>query len=86
MDEIKNFDQEDMDEYDIMLLDAQEEVYVWIGKKASENERILAPRFAEVNLRIGKSFSCLKLDFSFNNLSQYRTISLLIQYLLFVYF
>lgn len=48
MEEIKHFTQEDLDDDDIMILDVQEEVFVWVGKGASEEERTRGPRFAEV--------------------------------------
>lgn len=50
VEEIKHFDQEDLDDYDIMMMDIQDEVFVWVGKHASENERILAPQLAEVRI------------------------------------
>lgn len=47
--EIKYFEQDDLDDDDIMILDIQQEVYVWIGKNASDEERRRGPKFAEVN-------------------------------------
>lgn len=52
VEEIKHFDQEDLDDDDIMILDVQEEVFVWVGKGASDEERERGPKFAEVILLI----------------------------------
>nr|CAB3267612.1 villin-1 [Phallusia mammillata] len=37
--EINNFDQDDLDEDDVMLLDSGSEIYLWIGKGANAQER-----------------------------------------------
>ncbi|KAJ8977326.1 hypothetical protein NQ317_018608, partial [Molorchus minor] len=44
---IEDFEQEDLFDEDIMILDTNDEVFVWIGKGASEEEREKGPRFAE---------------------------------------
>lgn len=49
VDEIKHFDQEDLDDDDIMMLDVQDQVFVWIGQSASDDEKQRAPKFAEVS-------------------------------------
>lgn len=36
--EIEDFEQKDLDEDDVMVLDSTEEVYVWVGKEATEQE------------------------------------------------
>lgn len=48
VEEVKQFDQEDLCEDDIMMLDVQDEVFVWIGVNASDDEKARAPKFAEV--------------------------------------
>ncbi|KAG5880800.1 hypothetical protein JTB14_030818 [Gonioctena quinquepunctata] len=47
VEEIKNYDQEDMWDDDIMILDADTEVFVWTGKGASDAEKEKGPVFAE---------------------------------------
>nr|XP_023024257.1 gelsolin [Leptinotarsa decemlineata] len=47
VEEIKNYDQEDLWEDDIMVLDADTEVFVWIGRGASDEEKEKGPIFAE---------------------------------------
>jgi hypothetical protein len=39
---------QDLDEDDVMVLDSGDEIYVWIGNKASETERQLVSKMAEV--------------------------------------
>lgn len=60
VDEIKNFDQEDLDDYDIMMLDVQEQVFIWVGKGASEDEKTYSPQFAKVNLNKKNCYQNLK--------------------------
>lgn len=48
VEKVKQFDQEDLDDDDVMMLDVQDEVFVWIGNGASDDERDRAPKFAEV--------------------------------------
>jgi len=45
--EIFNFTQDDLDNDDVMLLDAFEEVFVWVGKNASKREREMANQVAK---------------------------------------
>jgi len=45
--EIFNFSQDDMINDDIMLLDAYQTVYVWIGNKSNKFEKAGATRSAE---------------------------------------
>jgi len=39
---------QDLDEDDIMVLDYGDEIYVWVGNKASQEERQLGMKMAEV--------------------------------------
>lgn len=49
---IEDFEQEDLNDDDIMIMDAGDEVYVWIGKGATEREIEKGPVFAEVKLKL----------------------------------
>ncbi|XP_071439636.1 gelsolin, cytoplasmic [Hetaerina americana] len=51
VEEIGNFKQEDLDEDDVMMLDTGDEVYVWIGDKASTEEKQKAMKVAEDYLK-----------------------------------
>lgn len=51
MEQIEDYGQEDLSEDDIMLLDNDTEVFVWIGKGASDEEREKGPKFAERMLK-----------------------------------
>ncbi|KAJ8934876.1 hypothetical protein NQ314_013152 [Rhamnusium bicolor] len=51
MESVEDYEQEDLSDDDIMILDADSEVYLWIGKGASEQEREKGPRFAERMLK-----------------------------------
>lgn len=46
--EIDEFQQEDLDEDDIMLIDGGDELYLWEGRKASEEERRRSIEMAQV--------------------------------------
>lgn len=48
MEEIVKFDQEDLNEDDVFILDAFYEIYVWHGSDASDNEKVQAAKIAEV--------------------------------------
>ncbi|VDM38758.1 unnamed protein product [Toxocara canis] len=48
--EVVNFTQEDLDGDDIMLLDTGDNIYVWVGAQANENEKENAKQTAEVYL------------------------------------
>lgn len=39
VEEVDNFEQNDLDEDDVMILDGGDEVYVWEGKDSSDEER-----------------------------------------------
>jgi len=45
--EIFNFEKDDMVEDDVMILDSGDEIYVWIGNDATENERKESLKLAE---------------------------------------
>ncbi|KAL2081533.1 hypothetical protein ACEWY4_023386 [Coilia grayii] len=49
--EIANFNQDDLDEEDVMLLDIWDQIYLWIGKGASETEKEQAVTTAQEYLR-----------------------------------
>ncbi|XP_012691955.2 villin-1 [Clupea harengus] len=49
--EITNFNQDDLDEEDVMLLDIWDQVYLWIGKGASQKEKEEAVVTAQEYLR-----------------------------------
>ncbi|KAJ9583648.1 hypothetical protein L9F63_022014, partial [Diploptera punctata] len=51
VEEITHFRQEDLDEDDIMVLDSGDEIYVWIGNKASQEERQMGLKMAEEYLK-----------------------------------
>lgn len=46
--EIENFAQKDLDGDDVMMLDVSSTIYVWIGHKASDNEKTSAKGIAQV--------------------------------------
>ncbi|VDN36886.1 unnamed protein product, partial [Cylicostephanus goldi] len=48
IEEIANFNQESLDGDDVMLLDTYDQIYVWIGAGASEQEKEGATELAEV--------------------------------------
>ena len=39
---------QDLDEDDIMVLDSGDEIYVWVGNKASQEEKEMGLKMAEV--------------------------------------
>ncbi|CAG9816465.1 unnamed protein product, partial [Phaedon cochleariae] len=47
VEEVLHYEQEDLSDDDIMVLDADSEVFVWVGKGASSEEKEKGPRFAE---------------------------------------
>ncbi|XP_076119826.1 villin-1 [Alosa pseudoharengus] len=49
--EITNFNQDDLDEEDVMLLDIWDQIYLWIGKGANEKEKQEAVVTAQEYLR-----------------------------------
>ncbi|XP_023703559.1 gelsolin, cytoplasmic isoform X2 [Cryptotermes secundus] len=51
VEEITHFKQEDLDEDDVMVLDSGDEIYVWFGNKASEDERQMGLKMAEEYLK-----------------------------------
>ena len=52
---IINFHWQDLNEDDVMVLDSGDEVYVWIGKGADDQEKEKAFAMAEVTDRLRKS-------------------------------
>lgn len=42
---------QDLDEDDVMVLDSGDEIYVWVGKQASPEEKELSLKMAEVSSR-----------------------------------
>nr|CAH7748112.1 unnamed protein product [Callosobruchus chinensis] len=49
MEEIADFNQQDLWEDDVMVLDLDDEVFVWIGKGTTDEERSFGPKFVEVS-------------------------------------
>ena len=47
MKEIYNFSQSDLNNYDIMILDAYKTVYVWVGLKSNKHEKLNAIKKVE---------------------------------------
>lgn len=47
VEEIMDFDQEDLEEDDVMLLDTYREVFIWVGQGANQNEREEAMKLAK---------------------------------------
>merc|ERR1712150_436412 len=45
--QIFNFEQDDMVEDDVMILDSGDEVYVWLGNESDENERVESLKLAK---------------------------------------
>lgn len=50
VEEIKNFEQDDLSDDDIMILDGDDTVFVWIGKGASDEEKAKGPKYAHVSI------------------------------------
>lgn len=48
VEEIDDFDQEDLDEDDVMILDGGDELYLWMGKDSTEEERRQSMEVAHV--------------------------------------
>ncbi|KAL6730676.1 hypothetical protein Aduo_001630 [Ancylostoma duodenale] len=53
VEEISNFDQESLDGDDVMILDAQNSIYVWIGAGANPEEKMEAENTAQKYLQQG---------------------------------
>lgn len=49
IEEVFDFDQKDLDDDDIMILDAGKELFIWVGSGASEEERKRAPQLGKVS-------------------------------------
>lgn len=48
VEEIDDYDQDDLDEDDVMILDGGDELYIWEGKDSSEEERRKSLEVAQV--------------------------------------
>jgi gelsolin len=48
VEEISNFEQDDLDPDDIMVLDGGDEVYVWIGQGSTDEEKAKSNEMAKV--------------------------------------
>lgn len=53
VEEIAEYDQESLDGDDVMILDALNTIYVWVGAKANENEKKNALETAKKYLKQG---------------------------------
>lgn len=60
VEEVIDYDQEDLTEDDIMLLDIGKQVFVWVGKGASVKERTGAQTLAEVSMFINLDLGTLE--------------------------
>ena len=49
MEEVLDFSQEDLEEDDVMILDAWKELFVWVGESARKEEKREAIKTAVVN-------------------------------------
>lgn len=56
--EIADFTQEDLNEDDCMVLDGGDEVYVWIGKTASPEEKEQSLEMAKVSFTLSQYAIC----------------------------
>jgi len=56
VEEIANFEQDDLDPDDIMVLDGGDEVYVWIGAGSTEEEKAKSNEMAKEYLRTDPSY------------------------------
>lgn len=65
VEEITHFKQEDLDEDDIMVLDSGDEIYVWVGNKATQEERQLGMKMAEQYLKSDPSDRSFELTLIF---------------------
>lgn len=63
VEEVANFEQDDLDSDDVMILDGGDEVYVWIGKGSTEEERQKSTEMANVRRLVesGSSVFILKI-------------------------
>ena len=50
--EINDFEQDDLVTDDVLILDSGDEIYVWIGKDANDNEREKSMELAKVRICI----------------------------------
>ncbi|XP_059482948.1 gelsolin, cytoplasmic isoform X2 [Neocloeon triangulifer] len=51
VEEVDDYTQEDLNEEDVMVLDAGDEIYIWIGKDSSKSEREQSLKMAEEYLK-----------------------------------
>lgn len=51
VEEIANFEQDDLDSDDIMVLDGGDEVYVWVGTGSTDEEKAKSNEMAKVKGR-----------------------------------
>jgi uncharacterized protein involved in tolerance to divalent cations len=53
-----NFTQTDLVSEDVMMLDAHDSIFLWIGKDSNKNERDMAVKMAMEYLKTGDYITC----------------------------
>jgi len=64
VDEVEGFEQDDLNEDDVMIVDTGDEVYIWIGKDATreekENSIQVAARFVKTDMTIREDSTIIR--------------------------